>query len=450
MSLQPAAGSNGNYSYVEEGDLVVDVSGANPQVDAAGLNPSAVTTFDDVFSIEYGGSEYARVWITHESDAVSFYARNHPIESVEDAVVVGPDGSVPVGLQVNSTGAIPGDLLKNITVHARVAEPPTQTQTLGSVSIQSVRSDGRRQFSVEDARAGEPVTLDGQSLLVSEFGRMTLEELRVSSRENGAFDLTVRRVDASNESDRGFDALGAVAVEASAPEASGVFRFEMNASAFEDANVSTDQLVVRHLHEGAQSTRPVRVVGRSGDRVVLEAETPNFSTFVVGVRRPSVDVVDASVNRSTVAVNDAVAVSAVVANRGEWRGNRTIVVRAGESVVATQMVSLDAGERTNVTAVFSPSEPGEVEVRAGNATATVRVTADQTTTRTTPTTTNAGADERSTSTVRTTTTETAGSTTERPPAEQSGFRLREVVGFAGVAAFVVVVLALARWRSREN
>lgn len=124
VQLTPTGAPNGQYAYLTEDDeLVVDLTAANPRVEGDGVNADAVTTIGNVFRVRYNGSRSAEVWLTHGSDAVTFYAEGHPIQRRADNVTLGPNETVTVGLAVDTTGPAADGLLDDVTVHARLAEP---------------------------------------------------------------------------------------------------------------------------------------------------------------------------------------------------------------------------------------------------------------------------------------------------------------------------------------
>lgn len=113
VELQPAHGPEGDYAYLDDGELVIDVDG---------VSPGEVTRFDEVFIVHYNGSQYAEVWFTHEGTDLTFVAEERAVESSDEAITLGPNESATVGLIVDTTG---GDAVENVeefTVHSRAPE----------------------------------------------------------------------------------------------------------------------------------------------------------------------------------------------------------------------------------------------------------------------------------------------------------------------------------------
>lgn len=124
VALAPAPGSP--YAYVDDrsGEVVVDLTAGNPYVDGDGVPAAARTAVGDVLIVHHDGGEgrRARVWLGHDSDAVSFTVDGRPAESRANAATLDPNGSVRVGLRVDATAAAAGDvLLEGVTVHATAA-----------------------------------------------------------------------------------------------------------------------------------------------------------------------------------------------------------------------------------------------------------------------------------------------------------------------------------------
>ncbi|MFC6961239.1 DUF1102 domain-containing protein [Halocatena marina] len=107
LALQPAQGPNGNYAKMENGQLAVNLDGDAKEIDGKGVNPNAVTHFDKVFTVTNKGSQPVEVTITEKSstNAVTFYRKNNPENSLEDGSITVNDGdSVAVGIKVDTRG----------------------------------------------------------------------------------------------------------------------------------------------------------------------------------------------------------------------------------------------------------------------------------------------------------------------------------------------------------
>lgn len=306
VHLAPTDGPNGDYAYLADGELVVDLSATNPNVDGAGVNPDAVTTVDDVFRIRYDGTQYANVWLTHESDAVTFRARGRPIESERNAVTLVPNESVAVGLAVDTTGLRPDGLVDDITVHARVAEPAdgSTSATAGvdaddgddgpSIRKFAPSADSRR-VTLSNAPAGRSVSLgiDRLELDGSRGGDLTLDGLGVTTAD-GSVGVTVRVVGPNATARQGVpggDLLGAVSVDVDGGARGWRARFGVAWSYLDAVGVRPANLTVyRNAGDGWRRLNASAVDGR-GDRLTLTANASGDATLVVAAaERDTADV----------------------------------------------------------------------------------------------------------------------------------------------------------------
>ena len=96
--------------------------------------------------------------------------------------------------------------------------------------------------------------------------------------------------------------------------------------------------------------------------------------FEVTVREPASPTVTAlSVDRSTARVNSTVTATATVENTESVPGNRTVTFTRDGNSVAERTVTLGPGESTTVSTTVRLSEPGPVDLGAGERAVTVEV-----------------------------------------------------------------------------
>lgn len=132
--LAPHEGPNGDYArFNEDDELEILLSAANPKVEGEGVPDDALTPVAGVFTITYTGDEWARVYVTDETDDVTFYRGDDPRDSIEgraNNVTLGPNETVAVGLLVDTRGDHDVEAVDSFTVEAEAAEPePTETAT---------------------------------------------------------------------------------------------------------------------------------------------------------------------------------------------------------------------------------------------------------------------------------------------------------------------------------
>ncbi|QSG16011.1 hypothetical protein [Halapricum desulfuricans] len=130
--MQPADGPNGKYAVIDgDGEIALLLADENPDLEAGGVADDAVTPLDRVFTITYTGDLFARVWITDDAEDVRFYRGDDPddpLEGAGNAVTLGPNETVRVGLLVDTRGDHDVESVSSFDVRARQATP-TETST---------------------------------------------------------------------------------------------------------------------------------------------------------------------------------------------------------------------------------------------------------------------------------------------------------------------------------
>jgi hypothetical protein len=443
--LSPADDPNGAYAeYDEDGEVVVDLTAANTDVEGEGLNADSVTHIDDVLELRYNGSRYAHVWLTHESEDVTFYADGHPVQSESNNVTLGPNQSLSVGLRVDTRGETTDGFLDDVTIHAKVADPEDVDPgpvavgggagSSGDPAIVLRRPNASaRLATVVGAPDGEPTTLDLDALSVCREGDgLTLDEATVVREGAGNLDLRFRAVQPQGNHSAHTESLCAVeATETpdSATVSEATLRFSVDRDALARWGVSPAELVLFRTSDGETTELPVRIVDTSEERVRFAVETPGFSQFTVAAARPNVGVTTARLNRTTVAPNETLAVTGAVSNDGRANATQSLAVTLNGSPVATQSVSLAPGESRRVTVPVTPQRPGQYTVRLGNTTAgTIEVTGGE-----------GDASEESADDV-------AAPPAADPTREPAGLGLGGIVGLVGALVATLAGLAgVRRW-----
>lgn len=440
-----------DYAYLEDEELVVDVSPANPALDGEGLNPDGVTTLGDVFRIQYTGSTYAHVWLTHDGEGISFAVDGQSIGSQAENVTLAPNESVPVSMTVNTTGVVDG-YIGDINVHARVAEPADEPAAESAQSGRIVRSvidgEGSRQFSASSTGEGDRIEFDARRLELDRAvsGSLTLEELAVGTT-GGPLSIAVEAVDSQTASDlveSGAEPLGGVTVAVESGEVkNATLRFSISEAYFENRSVDPANLTVLRESDGERSRLPVRVTGMQDGRVTFAAETPGFSTFVVAIDRPRLSVTDVTLDQDTVARGESVTVSTVVTNDGSATGEREITVSVDNRTVAERTVEVAPGTNETVRVGITANTTGEHVVAVDG---TERGTFEVESTSSDSTTPTATADDPTTTeqTHSGDETATAQQDTAAPVEEPGAFGLPEFAGLFGVLVIVAALLALGR------
>ncbi|MFC5279779.1 hypothetical protein ACFPM1_13575 [Halorubrum rubrum] len=415
VALQP--GDN-PYTYLdEEGELVVDATGDNPNLDSGGVNVDALTVEDDLFYVVYNGSDPAEVWIEHDSQAVTFVIEGQPAESGEDpALLTSEDERVPVGVRVDTRVAdlMPGDrIIEEISVHVRPAEPEAITQEGDGGNGDGDDDDGDEDDDDDDDDSGPTALVDSPepdarevevySVAAEEETAVDLEGLRVGGpavrldrlsfvRERGG-DVEFS-VDGSGEApegtdpvDRpGVDPLGYYAVafaEPDQPIASATAEVVVDRDRLREAGVDPANLAAYHETDGDDregggddgddddagdegengsaddgwERTELRVTDETDETVRLAIESDGFSAFALAAQRPALEAVDAAVPTDRVEPGEATTLEVTLANRGP--------APASDEAVAVRAVDAD-GEAVDALADGPLSvdvPPGETVTR---------------------------------------------------------------------------------------
>ncbi|AKH96609.1 DUF1102 domain-containing protein [Halanaeroarchaeum sulfurireducens] len=145
------------YAYLDDdNETVIDLTRSNDALDANGVNPDARTTVDDVAALRYNGSEYATVYVTHDSDAITITNDGQPIDAVNDSVNLTPeDRTVSLDLVIDTTNTSKNTLGGTLTIHAEGSEEPESTTVAGFLDTDDDTGDDRDEAEEETEETGE-------------------------------------------------------------------------------------------------------------------------------------------------------------------------------------------------------------------------------------------------------------------------------------------------------
>ena len=401
LAVQPADGPNGDYSYLnDDGEIVVDVSPANPNLDSdfEGVNVDSTGRIDDVFTVTYTGEAVAHVWIGYESENVTFVADGESIEGDENNVTLAPNQTVRVGLALDTRGEVAGTQLgadefsieANETAIGEPDEAPSTSSTSSSagdadtVVTTKAPSDDRREFVASDVGDGDAVQLDADGMHLA-GGNVTLDGLDVAGVRNDRIEVNAvgNRDPVANGS-----ALTAPTTPRSmaylaldhdfAPHAADAMTVRFSA-ARDHLNATgrdpEDVTFYRQTDAGDWERKPVEVVsddavrtrGLSEDRVYFRATTDEFSTFAVAERVPRFDVTETTLEPRAIDPGEAATVRATVTNGGGAAGTETVTLTADGDPVANETVALAPNETATVALASAYESPGEYDLAVGGA-----------------------------------------------------------------------------------
>ncbi|GAA0522949.1 conserved repeat domain-containing protein [Halorubrum aquaticum] len=409
VALQP--GDNPYTNLDEDGELVIDVSEDNPNLDAEGVNPNALTVENDLFYVVYNGSEPAEVWIEHDSQAVTFVIKGQPAESSENpTLLTAEDETVPVGVRVDTRVAdlLPGDrVLDEISVHARPADPKAITQENGGIDGDGDDEDGDGEDDDDDsdptvlvdspdptARQVEVYSVAVESetevdLADLEMGdpAVRLDRLSFVRNRSGDVEFSVEGSAEPPESvepvDRpGVDPLGYYAVSFSEPDQpieAATAEVVVDRDRLEAAGVDPERLAAYHEtddgggagEDDGWRTTETRVIDEADETVRLAVRSDGFSAFAIGAHRPALEPIEATASAETVAPGERVTLEVTLSNVGpvpaedaDLRVRTVDGDRKGRSDgdLADFAVDAEPGATTTESVAVSLEEPGEYDL----------------------------------------------------------------------------------------
>jgi hypothetical protein len=480
LAVQPVEGPNGAYAYLNDDDeIVVDVSASNPKLpaDFEGVNPGALASAEGVFTITYTADESARVWIEHENPNVTFVADGGSIEGESNAVSLGPNESVAVGLEVDARDAVAGTRLGGdaFDIRAELVEPESAPAVdpgdggddadAGGGAATTVRrpSATRREFEGSDLAAGDLTRFDAVAMPIA-GDNVTLDRVTVRS----AVDGDVRFETAGRP--RPFPSAGPL-TDSRGPVARGYFELNHSFTAEEVSLVRFGASVDRdYLNATGADPEDISVYRRDADapdgwerletervdpavrrlldlpddRVHVTAATDEFSVFAVATERPVVRATTASLAATAVDPGEPVTVTATVANEGGRDGVREVTLTADGDPIATERVDLAPGETASVAFRATFDDPGVYDLAVGDAPAGTLAVGDPDGGGDPDGDGSAEGDGDGSADGDGDATNRANAGAEPPTEEPSGVDLSNLVGLLVLAVLVVASVALVR------
>lgn len=482
VAIQPAAGPNGDYAYLNDDDeIVVDVSPTNPNLSAdfEGVNVGSTGRIGDVFTITYTANETADVWIEHEGENVTFVTDDGPVETESNAVTLGPNGSVSVGLQFDTRGAEPNTRLgaDEFAIHANVTDPdsdPDSSSTAGQESAGAADEDTEATPSVTVSRPSpserslEATGLGSDDTVGFETDRVRIDQANVTLDHLELRGVSTETVSMETVGNPTPFAEGGELDAAQEPVPMGYLSV---AHEFDPANVEQmrlrfsvdrehlgaadpeDLVVFRQTDAGGwepRETTPLDAAtvdrrGLSTDRVHLVATTDDFSTFALATHVDRIGVREATVESATIEAGAGTTVTATTENAGGAAGERTLTLTADGAAVDTVDVALEPGESTTVTFSAAFETTGTYDLAVDGTPVGELSVGETASTETAP----VAEGEASPDDGGSTSDSGDGSSPAAPTEEPGGFGLADLGRLAALLAAVVAVLTLARRRRQS-
>ncbi|WP_424019851.1 S8 family serine peptidase [Halorientalis pallida] len=245
-----------------------------------------------------------------------------------------------------------------------------------SVRVGTTGSSGAA-ATVTRADAGETVPLP--LTVATADDRLRLDRLSVTATER-AYDVAVT---ASTSAPDGVpepgDSLGFLTVDHSVPDANisdVAFRFAVDAATLAERGTDADAVTLLRRTNGSWTSLLTAHRGTENGTHRFAATSPGLSVFAVATPAAAdLSVTNATVNRSTAARAEPVGVTVTVENGGPVSATRELAVTANGTLLATESVTVPAGDRRTVTAPVEFARVGIYTLAVENVTAgTVSIT----------------------------------------------------------------------------
>ncbi|MFP9061391.1 CARDB domain-containing protein [Natrialbaceae archaeon A-chndr2] len=373
----PGTGPNGDYVVIDEYDrLAIDLTGENPNVAGDGVPPAALTGIDDVLVLEYTGSESTAFWIETDDERLDFHTESGSITDEKNAIVLTPDERVSVGFSVEGDDLSAGDQLT--ASFAVRTTPPTDALYVPypDATIEVLAPDNTtREVTIEYARSHIELTGDAERFRIGPNASLEEFTVRFDDRGHPSFTIdaeTARRDGLVERLPSGAVGIGAYAVE-DVDEGKAIrdleYRFAVDRSWFAKSGVDPTQITV-YSDDGERENWTVTettVVDETPETIFVEARVDTSSRHVLAVETAVLDVTELSVKPATVTPGEEFTVRATIENLGLASGTDEMAVMVDGDPIGTMTASADADEAVTETFEHTIDEPGEYELRVGNA-----------------------------------------------------------------------------------
>ncbi len=365
----PAPGSNGAYALLDaDGELTIDMTSENPQVDGDGVPPDALTGVDDVFRLENHGDGEATVWIETDEEWLTLYTETGPIDE-ENAITLDPDEWVSVGFSVDSDEKSAGELLET-TISIHTTEGPATIGDSGDVSSISWCTPGLidvveptetiRVVEVTRGSTCPSSTADLQSLPIGEPATLESMDLRFDASEPVSFEVigydpvvgtSTPSADHLEEAYRSTAAvpIGSYAVaDAPPPDVVAIDGHVLSVDRdwLDREGIDPADLTLHEVDDGTWTEHELTTEDYD-DRIEFVADIDGRSPVVLGVEAPVINATKPSLRSAAIDAGEQATVDATVTNDGAVDADVEITMLAdgdAETVVTATVPAEDTVE----------------------------------------------------------------------------------------------------------
>ena len=154
--------------------------------------------------------------------------------------------------------------------------------------------------------------------------------------------------------------------------------FSVEQSVLNRTEAETDDVALYRAANDSWERISVDYLGENGSAHEFHANVTKLSTLAAGIDRPATAVTNVTVGDTDVKAGDVIEVTATVANDGRADGTVRADLAVGGTVVATENVSVPAGETTTVSFDHELSSAGTLTVGVNGETTDLSVASVQT------------------------------------------------------------------------
>jgi len=261
------------------------------------------------------------------------------------------------------------------------APPDEDEEPAGPVQIQRIEVEGGQLATIDISEAAAGETVELQTSVSALDGAIVVESVDVQFQE--AVTNATLQVSGTSVPPAGAPGEGQLGEELGYVEttlqnandsaiAQSTFTFEIDEGRLASADVSAEDVRLFRVIDGT----PVGLPTEQLDGTRFRSTTPGFSVFVVGTQPADISIVSGQLASTSVDVGESFTTSVQVRNDGGESGAITVRLGADDETVASQSVTVGAGEEVQVDLGASIDEAGTYEIAVnGNQVGTLTVEA---------------------------------------------------------------------------
>ncbi|WP_241430725.1 PKD domain-containing protein [Haloferax elongans] len=156
------------------------------------------------------------------------------------------------------------------------------------------------------------------------------------------------------------------------------FTFRVSKAYLDSTRVTADSVALYRNETVRWNKLSTTLVGETETEYVFEAKSPGLSEFVIGATAPTFEVTETALSNDEVVVGDDAIVDVTLSNLGGAAGTHTLELRSDGTTIATETVTLDAGEERTVSLGAAFESAGTYELTVdGESVGKLRIVTEQ-------------------------------------------------------------------------